>query len=553
MNNNSLFLILQKMRAPFLVLIFAYSLAIMGLILIEGVTSDGKPYQMSIFDAFYFISYTATTIGFGETPYAFNYEQRIWVSMLIYFTVTGWFYSIGTLVSLVQDKMLIKELAKNRFIKQVKALNEDFFIILGYNATTKKIIEKSLHKGFRVVVIEKNDEKVSELRMEGYTPVVPVLQADITSLSTIELSGIKSRYCKGLVALFKDDSLNLHVAIMAKFINSKVPLAIKSTTENLTENLMDVGVEIIENPFNIISNQIDLSLNSPSTYQLAKWIFNLDTLKQQPLKLSRGKYIVCGYGRMGKEIHKVLQKNQIDARFIEVDPKKVSKFNRKGIVIADADDKDILIEQGIYEASVIIAGTNNDITNLSLLSTAKKLNPNIITVARENELENYSIFRHSHIDYIFMPSRILIHKTINALVNPLSDKFFYLLKSQIEEFSANLITKLLETIGEKPVMYELAVNQEEAYALSLALDESQVILLKHLTLKRDNRDQQNAIVPLLLQRGKKLHFMPPLDIKLQRHDKILFAATDEAIEDTEYIAQNSNELIYVTNDFEACV
>jgi len=552
MNNNSLFLILQKMRAPFLVLIFAYSLAIMGLILIEGVTSDGKPYQMSIFDAFYFISYTATTIGFGETPYAFNYEQRIWVSMLIYFTVTGWFYSIGTLVSLVQDKMLIKELAKNRFIKQVKALNEDFFIILGYNATTKKIIEKSLHKGFRVVVIEKNDEKVSELRMEGYTPAVPVLQADITSLSTIELSGIKSRYCKGLVALFKDDSLNLHVAIMAKFINSKVPLAIKSTTENLTENLMDVGVEIIENPFNIISNQIDLSLNSPSTYQLAKWIFNLDTLKQQPLKLSRGKYIVCGYGRMGKEIHKVLQKNQIDARFIEVDPKKVSKFNRKGIVIADADDKDILIEQGIYEASVIIAGTNNDITNLSLLSTAKKLNPNIITVARENELENYSIFRHSHIDYIFMPSRILIHKTINALVNPLSDKFFYLLKSQIEEFSANLITKLLETIGEKPVMYELAINQEEAYALSLALDESQVILLKHLTLKRDNRDQQNAIVPLLLQRGKKLHFMPPLDIKLQRHDKILFAATDEAIEDTEYIAQNSNELIYVTNDFEAC-
>jgi hypothetical protein len=127
------------------------------------------------------------------------------------------------------------------------------------------------------------------------------------------------------------------------------------------------------------------------------------------------------------------------------------------------------------------------------------------------------------------------------------------LKSQIEEFSANLITKLLETIGEKPVMYELAVNQEEAYALSLALDESQVILLAHLTLKRDNRDQQNAIVPLLLQRGKKLHFMPPLDIKLQRHDKILFAATDEAIEDTEYIAQNSNELIYVTNDFEACV
>ncbi len=552
MNNNSLFLILQKMRAPFLVLIIAYTVSIIGLVLIEGTTSEGKPYQMTIFDAFYFISYTATTIGFGETPYTFNYEQRIWVSMLIYFTVTGWFYSIGALVSLVQDKTLIKELAKNRFVKQVKTLNEDFFIILGYNATTKKIIEKSLKKGFRVVVIEKSENKVSELRMEGYIPLVPVLQADITSLSTMELSGIKSRYCKGLVSLFKDDSLNLHVAVMGKFINPKVPLAIKSTTENLTENLMDIGVEIIENPFNIISSQIDLSLNSPSTYQLAKWIFNLDTLKQQPLKLSRGKYIVCGYGRMGKEIHKVLQKNQIDARFIEIDPKKVSRINRKGVVVGDADDKDILIEQGIYEASVIIAGTNNDITNLSLLSTAKKLNPDIVAVARENELENYSIFRHSRIDYVFMPSRILIHKTINALVNPLSDKFFYLLKSQIEEFSANLISKLLESIGQKPVMYELAINQEEAYALSQAFGEQKVILLKHLVLRRDNRNKQNAIIPLLLQRGKKLHFMPQLDIKLQHNDKILFAATDEAIEDIEYIAQNSNELIYVTNDFEVC-
>ena len=545
MSNNSLFLILQKMRTPFLVLIITYTIAIIGLVSIDGANNDGEVYRMTIFDAFYFISYTATTIGFGETPYTFNYEQRIWVSMLIYLTVIGWFYSIGALISLIQDKVLIREIAKNKFIKQINNFNEDFFIILGYNSTTKKIIEKSLNKGFRVVVIEKNEDKVSELIMESYTPIVPVLQADVHDPVAIELSGIKSKYCKGLVSLFEDDSLNLRIAITTKLINPNIPLAVKSTTENLTENLKDIGVEIIENPFDIISNQIDLSLNSPSTYQLAKWIFNLDTLSQQPLTLPKGKYIICGYGRMGQEMYKVLEKNKINACFIEIDSKKISNENNKGVVIADADDKDILIEQGIEEASVIIAGTNNDTTNLSLLSTAKKLNPKIITIARENELENYSIFQYSNIDYIFMPSRILIHKTINALINPLSDKFFYLLKSQTEGFSAKLIQRLLENIGEKPELYELTIDEDKAYAISQKLKDKKEILLKHLLLRRDTGEKQKAIVPLLLQRGKKLHFMPEDNMHLQQEDKILFAASDEVIEDIEYIAQNKHELEYV--------
>jgi len=42
---------------------------------------------MGIFDAFYFITYTATTIGFGETPFEFSYSQRIWVTFSIYLTV----------------------------------------------------------------------------------------------------------------------------------------------------------------------------------------------------------------------------------------------------------------------------------------------------------------------------------------------------------------------------------------------------------------------------------------------------------------------------------
>ena len=39
---------------------------------------------MSIFHAFYVMSYTATTIGFGEVPHPFNDAQRLWVTFAIY-------------------------------------------------------------------------------------------------------------------------------------------------------------------------------------------------------------------------------------------------------------------------------------------------------------------------------------------------------------------------------------------------------------------------------------------------------------------------------------
>lgn len=88
MKHSSLWLILQKMRTPFLVIIFTYTISIIGLLIIDGVDSEGKTYHLTS-AMLYFISYTATTIGFGETPFTFTYPQRIWVSMSIFFTVQG--------------------------------------------------------------------------------------------------------------------------------------------------------------------------------------------------------------------------------------------------------------------------------------------------------------------------------------------------------------------------------------------------------------------------------------------------------------------------------
>ncbi len=278
MKNSSLFIVLQRMRKPFLVITITYTIAIVGLLVIQGVDDNGNPYQMSIFDAFYFVTYTASTIGFGETPYEFTYAQRLWVSFSIYVTVLGWFYGIGTLVTLLQDKLFLREIEKAKFKRQVKGLKQKFIIILGYNQITSEIINRAIDQEIRTVVIEKNENRANNLRLENFTPTVPILVADAYTPSALEEAGIKKYNCKGLVSIFEDDSLNLRIALTSKLLNPYVKLAVKSTTNNHTENLKDLDVEIIANPFSIISSEIAMALNAPSILKLEKWIYKIDNL-----------------------------------------------------------------------------------------------------------------------------------------------------------------------------------------------------------------------------------------------------------------------------------
>lgn len=543
MQNSSLWLILQRMRTPFLVIIVTYSVSIIGFLLIDGADANGNPYKLTIFDAFYFISYTATTIGFGETPFAFTYPQRIWASMSIFFTVTGWFYSLGSLVALLQDKLFLQEFQKAKFVRKVSTLKERFIIILGYNAITSEIIKKANEYALRSVVIEKDEAKRDALLLENFTPTVYCLNADAHNSEALEMAGIKSPYCKAIVSLFENDALNLRIALTAKVLNPNITMAIKSTTKNHTENLLDLGVQIIENPFEIIANHLHMAINTPNTLRLARWIYGLCNLYDPLLSLPRGKYIVCGYGRMGRNIYEVLKQNNFEIAFAEIDGEKTKQLSfaeRQMVHLGDGDDRDLLKSLGIESCVGIIAGTNDDTTNLSILATARKLNPNIITIARENELEDFSIFENSHIDTIFIPAKVLITKTVHAIINPALDLFIKHINTLSEEHVITL-TKELLAIDLHPLLFTCKIDQASTPTL---LNHHEALSLKLLKTSLKNRSLENNLIPLVLIRNKAVQLLPSWETPLQKHDLFLFAGDANAKNHLEYIVMNPNEFHY---------
>ena len=549
MNNSALWIVLHRLRVPLLVLISTYTISIIGLLLIDGVDDAGNIYHMNIFDSFYIVTYTATTIGFGELPYPFTYGQRIWMSMIVYATVMGWFYSLGTLVTLLQDKLLLAQLAQSRFEKQVRNINQHFLIILGYNYITSEIIKKSNAEGVRVVVIEQDENKINELNLENYTPTVPCLQADVHNAKALEKAGIKSPYCKAVIALFANDELNLRVALTTKLLNPNVKLAVKSTTHSHAEDLIDLGVDVVENPFEIISELIDMALNKPNMKVLQRWLYGADILKLGVERLSTGKYIVCGYGRMGKILMDVLDKNNIDA--IVIEPRKktlrgMSSEMREKIIIGSADDKELLKQAGIENASVIIAATDNDTQNLSILTSAKKLNSKIFTIARENEVEDVSVFDNAKIDLVFIPARVLINKTANYLIAPYSSDFLDIAKKHSDHyFSKKIVERLYNTIGENPKTFGLKITEDRAYAVYNYLKYKNAdIKLEIFSRSLNNRNVHNKIIPLLLTRGEQRILLPDCMEKIQLGDKILFACDEEAYDDALMIANNRYEFHY---------
>ena len=535
------------MRKPFLVILITYAISILGFLFIEGRDSSGNVYNMSIFDAFYFVTYTATTIGFGEIPYPFTYPQRVWVTFCTYLTVLGWFYSIGSLVSLFRDDLFLQEIEKAKFLRQIKNLNEKFIVVLGYNQITKKIIKKALAQGLRTVVIEKDKMKINDLILENFTPTVPVLYSETYSVKVLEAAGLKKRNCKAIVSLLDNDALNLKITLIAKALNKNVKVAVKSTTSTHTENLKDLDADVIVNPFSIISSEISLALWAPNIFKLEKWLYGIDNLNAALPIFPKGLYIICGYGRMGKKIFEKLSDNNVDVKLTEMDKKKdveLTKKEMEHLIFGNADDKELLINVGIKDARVVVAVTDDDTTNLSILATARKLNSKIITIVRENDLADDFLFRNANIDHIFTPSKILVNKVTNALVNPLSDKFLKQILKQDNNWASKLVARLVKEIGINPLLVEIEINNIIAPQIYAYLKENKDLSLSLLATSLHNKEQQNNVVPLLLQRENDIILLPEWENDIKIGDKILLACDEHAKDDIEYICENIYEFYY---------
>lgn len=107
---------------------------------------------------------------------------------------------------------------------------------------------------------------------------------------------------------------------------------------------------------------------------------------EQRVRAMQGHYIVCGYGRVGRQIARDLRRERIELVVIDVNQASLDQAARDGlsIVYGNATEDEILREAGIERASGLITAIADDADNIFVTLSARALQPKIPIVARAN-------------------------------------------------------------------------------------------------------------------------------------------------------------------------
>ena len=186
-----LYLIISRLRFPLILLIVIYTIAMVGLVLIPTYNNEGQEVFLSFFDAFFIVIYTSTTVGFGETPYAWTNYQKFWMAFCTIATVTSWLVSVGRIISIMQDPIIKRETAMYFFRKKVKLIKEPFYIIGGFGNTGEYLSKILIKHGHRVVIVEEDKMIIENGKYIDYQINVPTMFGDISNLDIIKNALIK--------------------------------------------------------------------------------------------------------------------------------------------------------------------------------------------------------------------------------------------------------------------------------------------------------------------------------------------------------------------------
>ncbi len=140
------------------------------------------------------------------------------------------------------------------------------------------------------------------------------------------------------------------------------------------------------------------------------------------IKRLHGHYIVCGYGRVGRNVAQELETTHRHFVAIDEDEAMLESQKEKNpsllFLHGDASDDDMLIRADIEDAKGVFAVTGDDSKNLMIALTAKQLNPSVRVVARCHELRNAEKMKKAGADAIVSPDFTGGMRIASAMVRP---------------------------------------------------------------------------------------------------------------------------------------
>jgi voltage-gated potassium channel len=139
-------------------------------------------------------------------------------------------------------------------------------------------------------------------------------------------------------------------------------------------------------------------------------------------------HIVCGFGRVGRQVARDLQAAQARLVVIDADPENRQLAQAFGIatfIEGDAADDTVLVEAGIERARSIIVCADSDANNVFITLTARELRSDIAIVARAALEDTEKKLKRAGADRVISPykasgtemARLALHRQLSGVVD----------------------------------------------------------------------------------------------------------------------------------------
>jgi voltage-gated potassium channel len=218
--------------------------------------------------------------------------------------------------------------------------------------------------------------------------------------------------------------------------------------------------------------------------------------------------VVCGAGRVGREVVCELLQGKREFVVIEKDPVQLAELGEQGIlhIAGDATEDRMLLAAGIKEAKGVITTLADDAENLMIIITCKDFNPEARVVARANRPESVIRMKRAGADTVVCPSAIAGNRMALASTKPTS-------------------VAVVETIVEDR---NNSLNLEE-----LIISEKSTLVGKEIRESRLRKD--HGILVLAIKRGERNIINPDPTEKFLAGDLLVLCGTAEQLSKLESV------------------
>ena len=147
---------------------------------------------------------------------------------------------------------------------------------------------------------------------------------------------------------------------------------------------------------------------------------------QKMIDSTHDHYLICGYGRVGRQVARDLR--AAGARYVVIDENPDNREEALALglpyIDATASDDDVLIEAGIMRAHGVIACVDSDAENIFITLTARELRADILIIARASAEDSEKKLLRAGADRVISPyktsgsemARVALHPQVAMAV-----------------------------------------------------------------------------------------------------------------------------------------